>query len=469
MVVTRAWLRSPTSIGWAATLLGLGVGAGLLVSIAGPRVAALVIGGVLALVGVAVAPGVVFALYLLIPFYKGGLQPYVPIDLTLILAGLNALQLVPLMLHPPKGNVSRIGVALWVGLAVLILVGVFYAPDQRLALSHAVTFWLLLFGALTAGALRVGSDRRYVAQVLWTFFGIGVITTLFGITSLSDTARLTVLGSNTINVALAALFVPILGVTFVARQGPVWVRLATIVLIPAALLVSLATGSRGPVLVLLLLAIAAAVRAAPRLRSANRPRTLAIAALALAILVVVSLASTDLPVLSANRFAVFGDFIQSALAGDQVAAATADTSSTARLTFFGAAVTMFDERPILGYGTAGFEAMSQTLLGHVEAYPHNAVLQFAAEFGLVGLGLLLTLVVVTLARELPDWARPVRLLLIFFLLEALVSGDIFADRTTWGLVVLCLLIEVPVSRALEVDAVDEAQQPTVTAPRPASA
>ena len=83
-----------------------------------------------------------------------------PIDLTLILAGLNALQLVPLVLHPPKGNVSRVGVALWVGLAVLILVGVLYAPDQRLALSHAVTFWLLLFGAHGGRASRVRPPLR---------------------------------------------------------------------------------------------------------------------------------------------------------------------------------------------------------------------------------------------------------------------------------------------------------------------
>jgi O-antigen ligase len=468
MVLTTPRLRGLIPFGWAAPLLGIGVVAGALVPIAGPRVAAAAIGAALALVAVVAAPGVVLALYLLIPFYKGGIQPFVPVDITLILAGFNALQLIPLVLRPPRSTVSRSGVALWVALAVLILVGVLYAPDQRLALNQAVTYWLLVFGALTAGALRVGSDRRYVSQLLWTFFGVGVITTLLGITSLSDTTRLTVLGSNTINVALAALFVPILGLTFVAREGPLPVRLATMVLIPASLVVALATGSRGPVLVLLLLAIPAVVRAILRLRSANRSQRLAVAGASLAIVAGIVLASANLPVLSASRFAIFGDFVQSALAGDQADAAVIDTSSTARLTFFGAALKMFGDRPLLGYGTGGFEAMSQGLLGHVESYPHNAVLQFAAEFGLLGLGLLLSLVVVTLLRSLPAWARPLRLLFAFFLLEALVSGDIFSDRTTWGLLTLCLLIDVPAVRVAVVGAVRR-EPDTAIAPRPSPA
>jgi O-antigen ligase len=295
-----------------------------------------------------------------------------------------------------------------------------------------------------------------------------VITTLFGITSLSDTTRLTVLGSNTINVALAALLVPILGLTFVLREGPLPIRVGTVVLIPASLVVALATGSRGPVLVLLLLAIPAVVRAVRRLRGATGTQRLAVAGITLAIVAGVVLASANLPVLSASRFAIFGDFVQSALAGDPADAAVIDTSSTARLTFFGAALTMFGDRPLVGYGTAGFEATSQGLLGHVEPYPHNAVLQIAAEFGLLGLGLLLSLVVVTLIRALPDWARPVRLLFAFFFLEALVSGDIFSDRTTWGLLALCLLIDVPTVRDAVASAVRR-EPDTRVEPRPSPA
>ena len=50
-----------------------------------------------------------------------------------------------------------------------------------------------------------------------------------------------------------------------------------------------------------------------------------------------------------------------------------------------------------------------------------------------------------MTRRLPSegpW-RAVRILFLFYLLNAMVSGDIFSDRETWGLLLLVLLIEVP--------------------------
>src|SRR3954464_4267773 len=165
MIVDAVGLPGPATTSRAAIALGLAGAAGVLVPVAGPRAGVLVAAGLLALVALFAAPGIVFALYLLIPFYKAGTQQYVPVDLTLILGGLNLLQVVPILVHPPRGTISRVGLGLWVGLAGLVLLGVLYAPDQHLALEHATTYWLLLFGALTAGALRVGSDRRYLVQL----------------------------------------------------------------------------------------------------------------------------------------------------------------------------------------------------------------------------------------------------------------------------------------------------------------
>ena len=213
-------------------------------------------------------------------------------------------------------------------------------------------------------------------------------------------------------------------------------------------------------LVLLLVAIPSLVRGVSHLRSLHWSRSLAIAGVGLAILAVVSVASNDLPALSTSRFTSLGDFVQSAVAGDQVNASNADTSSTARLSFFDAALTMFKERPVLGFGTAGFETLSHRLLGEDEAYPHNAVLQFAAEYGVVGLALFIALVVLGLIRPLPDRARPLRILFAYFLLLAMLSGDILSDRMTWGLLLVMLVIEAPaVGRA-----VVEAPRPREAAP-----
>lgn len=428
---------------WVAVLLGLGVVAGVIIPVGGAKFAAVIILGLIAVGTAVLAPGVLFALYLLIPFYKGAAQAYSPVDITLVLGVLNALQIVAIVLHRPVGHISRPGITLWVALALLVLGGVLYAPDQTLALNHAVTYELLVFVPLLVGALRVGSDPRYVRQLLWTFFGMGVLTTAVGVPFISSSDRLAVLGANTINVALAALLVPLLGLTFVARHGTLQMRLAMIVLIPVALIVALASGSRGPILVLLAVAMLGVVRYLAHPRSVDWPRTAAVTGAVLATILFVSLASPYLPALSTSRFTLFGDFIQSALTGTPGNTSAVDTSSATRVALYDVAATMFEERPILGFGTAGFEAMSNQFLGHDEAYPHDALLQFAAEFGLVGAALFVSLAVVGLARRLPDLGRPVRITFLYFLLEAMLSGDIFSDRTTWGLLLVLLLMEAP--------------------------
>ncbi len=104
---------------------------------------------------------------------------------------------------------------------------------------------------------------------------------------------------------------------------------------------------------------------------------------------------------------------------------------------------MFEERPVLGFGTSGFEAMSIRFLGYDEAYPHDAVLQFAAEYGLAGAALFVSLILVGLLRRLPAIGWPVKVLFVYFLLEGMLSGDIFADRATWGLLLILFLMTVP--------------------------
>ena len=294
--------------------------------------------------------------------------------------------------------------------------------------------------------MRVGSDPRYVRQFLWTFFGMGVVTVGLGLAQLSGSERLTVLGANTIGVGRAALLVPVVGVLFVLRQRGLVLRAATVVLIPAAIVVALSTGSRGPILALLVLAAVGVIRQLPRLRSLNWRLTGAIGGLALASVIAVSVVGPSLPGISLDRFARFGDFIQGGLSGDG-SSSSGDTSAGARVDLFGLALSMFEERPVLGYGTAGFEATSPRFLSplEAEAYPHNALLQFASEYGVVGLAVFVAFILIALFRRFPtdNLGNTVRIILVFFLLNAMVSGDIFSDRESWGLVLLVLFIEVP--------------------------
>jgi hypothetical protein len=55
------------------------------------------------------------------------------------------------------------------------------------------------------------------------------------------------------------------------------------------------------------------------------------------------------------------------------------------------------------------------------------------------------IVAIALTRRLNPGgaALAIRAMFLFLLLEAMVSGDIFSDRTTWGLIMLLLMIDVP--------------------------
>jgi O-antigen ligase len=420
-----------------------GVSAAILVAVspaAGAAIVAMAILGALALFW----PGVVLGLYLLIPFYKGGLQAYSPIDLTLILVAANTFQIVPLILDRRPHHISQAAVILWPILAILVLAGVMYAPDQDLALAAAVNWGLLVFVPIGLGALRVGSDPRYVRQLLWTFFGLGVVVVILGLAQLSSVERLEVLNADTINVARAALLVPILAAVFVLHRVGRLTQVVIFVLIPASFVVALASGSRGPVLVFLFLAVAAAVRWVFGARSMDRRVTRGVVGVALASILIGSVTAASIPAESLERFGGFGRFVESGLAGE-LNTSTGDTSAGARVTLFGVAVALFADHPVLGVGTAGYAALSPRYLSPDETfeYPHNAVLQFAAEYGIIGAAIYIAFASLALIRRLPgDGARAIRVLLLFFLANAMISTNAMEDRMVWGLIMLVLFIDV---------------------------
>jgi O-antigen ligase len=388
------------------------------------------------------APGVILAALMLVPFYKGAAQPYSPVDITVVLAALNAVQVVYVLVRRDFGSRSTAGIVLWILLACLLVAGILYAPDQQLAIDRVLQFWALTFIPILPAALRVGADPRYVRQLLWAVFGIGLLTVILGVFALSSSDRLVVLGGNTISAGRAALFVPIIGLAFVLpRAGPV-VRVATILLVPVAAVVSVASGSRGPLLMLLLIAGFSIVRGFLAGRAINWGLVRAISIIALISIPVAVLAAPELPGSSLQRFALFGDFVNGALSGE--ATASGDTSSGARVRLFDGAIRIFLDRPIVGAGPGGFEALSGHYLGpFADQYPHNSLLQVAAEFGIVGLGLFAVLVGLGLFRRLPPGvtASSLRLLFAFFLLNSMISGDILADRMTWGLLVILLCLD----------------------------
>lgn len=333
---------------------------------------------------------------------------------------------------------------MWLALGALVLAGVLYAPNQSLALGKAVTYWVLVILSIFPAAMRVGARPRYVSQFLWTFFLMGILTVVLGVAQLSGSNRLMVLGMNTIQVGRAALLVPLIGIAYVLPQRRLLPSLVTIVMIPVAVVVAIASGSRGPLLALVVIAVAGTARhlAIPR---ATRWRVLgAGVGIVLVSVVVIGIVGPRLPALSLARFTSLVEFVQGGSSGNS-GSSGGDTSAAARVRLFQYAAELAAERPIIGAGTGGFEALSPRVLGlGADAYPHNAVLQIASEYGLLGLALFLGVISIALARRLPGryTGRTVRILFVFALLNAMVSGDILTDRELLGLLLLVLTIEV---------------------------
>jgi O-antigen ligase len=387
--------------GWVALAAVGGIAVGIATAVLGPMVGIALIVAMLTLGGAVAAPGIMLAAYLLIAFYKGALQVYSPIDITLYLALANAVQVVPLVLERRRRHVSNRGIALWLSLGVLMLLGVLYSPDQALAFGKTTTYWALVVLPIVPAALRVGTDQRHLEHFLWTFLAMGLFTVAVGLASLSGTDRLVVLGMNTIQVSRAALLVPLLGVVFVLPQRRAVLSVAVLTAIPAAFVVAIASGSRGPLLMLAVTGAIGAVRSVARSHAPNWRIVGGGAALGAASIVIVAMVAPSLPALSLGRFASLGESVQSSLASDTGVSSVGDLSFDARVALFGYAVTLFEEQPLIGTGTGGYQALSPAVLGVVaDAYPHNALLQVAAEFGILGLVPFVALLLIGLRRPL---------------------------------------------------------------------
>jgi O-antigen ligase len=102
---------------------------------------------------------------------------------------------------------------------------------------------------------------------------------------------------------------------------------------------------------------------------------------------------------------------------------------------------MFFEHPLLGTGTAGFEAVARTAptIGGRE-YPHNLVLQVASEFGVLGLVLFGALGILALFwwRPRTTVAAALAALAASLLLNAMVSNGLYENRMLWGVWLVAL-------------------------------
>lgn len=105
-----------------------------------------------------------------------------------------------------------------------------------------------------------------------------------------------------------------------------------------------------------------------------------------------------------------------------------------RLTLYRWALEMFEEKPLTGWGLGGWSYYA--LDRDVPAYPHNLVLEIAAEEGVMGLAALGTLFLTVFLAMRRIWRTSPDLSFIapvfaFSLLATMTSGDINVNRPLW--------------------------------------
>ena len=335
-----------------------------------------------------------------------------PIDLTLLLALVTLLcvgyELVETGSIPVKAASTA---ALFY---LLTLSGALRAPATLYATQKVQRLLTLTALALLA-PLILCKTRRELTELLWALGGVAFIVTVSGVihpqtVATYSGAPYTGVASTTIELGRSAGFVVIVAVVAMVTH-----RLAWWASVPIAVLGGLAllnSGSRGP-LAATIAAISICLLLSPR-----RTSPLSILAATLVTAGVIWFGMVNAPTYARAR-------IESSAAG------TIDSSTADRLSAFGRAAEI-GSTDVLGIGWGGFESVApipQML------YPHDLVLEFYVEDGVVPTVVLLLWTAITWWRARSGAFDFVGLailsILTFTTLNALVSGDVNDNRLFW--------------------------------------
>lgn len=353
----------------------------------------------------------------------------------------------------PKGGVTFL-LAAWIGLGVMFVVMRGESAAAVRALTRApviLSLWLLglmllRLGASAGepygskkvqlyitddlifmlGAIFVGARKSDLRLFLLLFLGVTSLGALLLLDQLlSGSARATVgerfsLSSQEYPIALArssadGLTIAIY-VILAAKKASL--RLLGLAMVPVLVVAMLAAGSRGPVLAFFfgLIGLIALTAASGRARR----RLLQVAGGLL-------LAAFIVPLVIPGSAA--GRALSTILGGSQ------GLSSNGRSHLWSLALNAFAQHPLLGIGTGGFATLS------TELYPHNILLEAAAELGLLGALVMLTIIGSSLRRLVQAWRTALGaekldavILIALFLSalgNALFSGAIQNNQEIW--------------------------------------
>jgi len=354
------------------------------------------------------------------------------VDVTVILAMVLALGMaiqIPLQglqkTLPPR----RLFVP-FLGLALLLLVSSILHPESSYGTAKALRFAGLTGLALVAG-YAVMKDPLRLKRFFASAAALGILMVLLG--------RVTGAGLTAFNATHIAtgrvLGLGLLGALYLMLQ--VRNRPGGLALLAAVGVLGfgfLYSGSRGS-LVALLASLGAVGASAFGFRRGRRWVVAAAVVLACAFAGVTFLFPAAAETMNGRVVAVLRD-------------AGSVGSAAGRVERAEDALELFREHPLLGVGVGGFDLARGYGNGLRGDYAHNIVLEVACELGVLGLALFLTLVIPALGRAVRTVARTrgrdefataavVLGVVVYFLVNAMFSGDLNDNRLLFASLGMC--------------------------------
>jgi O-antigen ligase len=207
----------------------------------------------------------------------------------------------------------------------------------------------------------------------------------------------------------------ILGLVATAALVALGARKSILLAVPLFIISAVLSGSRGGLVAGVLVGLVAVLTGGPRARRAG----------------VVSLAAGAASVLAAF---LFWAPAQSLITTRFVEQTTEQGYDSGRTQIWGGAIELFRQHAVLGSGLDGYYALVGRAAG--VAYPHDYLLQVAAEGGLVALALLAVSIVlwvrsIRVAPRLGVGGRAMVVSAAFIALASLFSGDYYDARLAW--------------------------------------
>lgn len=375
-------------------------------------------------------PYALVALHASVPLFKNSIQPFLLFDLTLLLAVLSVSLLAILIVR--HAGIPRVDVLLLLMLFfTIVLIGTPLSPNDdsfRIAIEFAMLTLIPLLPLL-----YLSKDEAYKRDFLITLVCVGLFNLGLGLISLGGsgmTGRLELNSGNTIAVSRAVFLIPMIlvSVRHVLKGARGWWAIGASGL---AILVSLSTGSRGPMLAAVIaISIAVVLDHTHWRRSMKSAINAAILSPGLAILA--GLLWTSLPEQSTRRIL---SPLESLVFGRS---SSLDTSSLARLDFVTVSLEMASQHPFLGAGVGSFATYSSDQIGRFgSSYPHNLFLQALAELGIVGLVVLIALVLYCFIRSVVTLPQsplnlPFFTLACGMVINGLFSHSLYDFRLLWA-------------------------------------